>query len=97
MVQNSLFGPDVFGTIVLTIILGGCLAIWYANSDFVIFKKHEKKLDFEIWRVLMEGFGYLLLATSFVSRLFFTFYEIVIIEISAIIFCMYKVATVKNK
>jgi hypothetical protein len=43
MVQNSLFGPDVFGAIVLTIILGGCLAMWYANSDFVIFKKHEKK------------------------------------------------------
>ena len=58
----------------------------------------KKKLDFETWRVLMEGFGYLLLATSFVSRLFSAFYEIVIIiEILAIIFCMYKVATVKNK
>jgi len=33
MVQNSLFGPDVFGAIVLTIILGGCFAMWYAATS----------------------------------------------------------------
>ncbi len=60
-------------------------------------RMQKKQLDFDTWRALMEDFGYLLLATSFVSRLFSTFYEIVIIEISAIIFCMYKFATVKNK
>ncbi len=39
MVQNSLLGPDVFGAIVLTIILGGCLAMWYAATSDRFIKK----------------------------------------------------------
>ena len=39
MTQNSLLGPDLFGAIVLVIILGGCFAMWYAATSDRFIKK----------------------------------------------------------
>ena len=60
-------------------------------------RMQKKQLDFDTWRALMEGFGYLLLATSFLSRLFSIYYEFIIFcEIFGIVLCMYKIITSKR-
>ncbi len=60
-------------------------------------KLAENKFHFEVWKGLIEAVGYVLLATSFISKLFGKYYEIVIIlETVLIIFCAFKMTTSKR-
>ncbi len=54
-------------------------------------KQQVHKFNFEMWKALIETVGYVLLATSFISKIFGKYYEIVIIlETVLIIFCALK-------